>query len=223
MFNGVNKKFKYKRMETCEPCNGKGGSDITKCDTCKGRGVVIQIQQTQFGVMQTRITCPTCSGDGEVIKTKCNTCNGKGLNQKETTIDVDIKHGISNGDTLVVNGMGHGIKNGEYGRLLIVIGEVKHKDYIRVGHDLRGVTKLNYSDLVLGTKVDIKTIEGKIILVTIPELSHVGDNLRIQSKGMKLPDSEVRGDMIIELDIEIPTEISDEERELLEKLKKIKK
>lgn len=220
MFNGVHKKFKYKRMENCEPCNGRGGSGSKLCNTCKGHGMVIQVQQTALGVMQTSMTCPECEGDGNVVETTCETCNGAGLNHDETTFEIDIPYGIKDGDTLVVDEMGHGVKGGMYGRLLIVISEEKHEEFSRDGHNLRTLIELSYSDLVLGTKLEIGTIEGKKIRVTVPEFSNVGDNLRIKSKGMKAPNSEARGDMFIELAIDMPTEISDEDKELLEKLKK---
>lgn len=223
IFNGVSKKFKYKRMESCKPCNGHGGTGIKTCHTCKGHGMVMQIQRTQFGIMQTQTTCPTCDGEGKVIENKCSICRGHGVTQKETTVDVDIPSSIKNGDAFAINSMGHGIKDGEYGRLIVVITEKNHKDYTRVGNDLRTTTKLIYSDLVLGAKVNISTIEGKAIRVTIPEYSKVGDNLRIQGKGMKIPNSQLRGDMIIELGINMPTKTNDEEKELLENLKKIKK
>lgn len=221
LFNGVTKKFKYNRMTTCESCKGHGGEGSTRCTTCQGHGVVYAIQNTPFGQMQSRVTCPDCDGDGEVPEAICEVCNGLGVKQESTTVDVDIPYGFKHGDVMSVHGMGHGIKRGEYGKLIVVLTEKRHKDYIRVGNDLRSTIKLSYPDLVMGTKVDVGTIEGKTIRITIPEYSKVGDNLRIQSKGMKLPDSKVRGDMIIELDINMPTEITDEERELLENLKKI--
>lgn len=220
IFNGVTKKFKYKRMETCTPCNGVGGTGISDCETCKGHGIVMQVQNTQFGMMQTQMTCPTCNGDGKIIENKCKSCSGVGLNSNEVIVDAVIPHGISDGDALAIDNMGHGIKDGHYGRLIIIINEKKHDLYNRFGNDLRLKAKLSYSDLVLGTKIEINTIEGGNIRVTIPEFSNVGDNLRIQNKGMKLSNSETRGDMIIELEIIIPTEISEEDKKLLKKLKK---
>jgi len=224
LYSGVNKKFKYKRMETCEACNGVGGTNPKECGTCKGHGVVVQIQNTKFGQMQSRVTCPTCNGEGEVFETKCNSCNGAGVNHKETSLDIDIPHGLKNGDAMAVHNMGHGIKNGDYGRLIIVINENKHNEYSRSGNNLKTIAELTYSDLVLGTKINVGTIEGKTIRVTIPEYSNVGDNLKVKGKGMRIANTDDnRGDMIIELDIDMPTEINEEEKELLEKLKKINK
>jgi len=223
IFNGITKKLKYNRMMTCDPCSGHGGTGSKTCGTCKGHGMVIQNIQTPFGLIQSSSTCPTCDGERTTVETKCTICNGQGITQQETMVDIDIPYSLREGEGLSMSQMGHGVKNGNYGDLHIIVTEDRHKEYTRDGNNLRVITKLDYHDLVLGTKVDVNTIEGKTIRVTIPEFSKVGDNLRVQSKGMKLPKSKTRGDMIIELDIDMPKEISDEEKDLLENLKKIKK
>lgn len=222
MYAGVNKKFKYNRLTKCEPCGGRGGSGHGECKTCQGQGRVIQVVQTQLGMMQSINDCPECLGSGNSYQTKCNHCDGHGVSSQEAIVDIDIPHSIADGDALTLNGMGHGIKEGDYGRLIIVINELSHKDFTRVGNDLRSKIKLNYYDVILGTKINMNTIEGGLIKVTVPKFSKLGSSLRIVGKGMKLPDSESRGDMLLEIDINNPTEISDEEKELLEKIKKIK-
>jgi len=223
IYSGITKKFKYNRMTSCEPCSGHGGTGSKTCGTCKGAGAVIAHQQTAFGLMQSRMTCPECDGERTTIEVNCTTCVGLGVVEEEATVDVTIPHGIKNGEGVGIAHMGHAIKGGVYGELHVIITQNNHKQYTRNVNDLRCKTSIPYHDLVLGVKLDVNTIEGKTIRVTIPKFSKVGDNLRIQSKGMKISESNVRGDMILELEVDIPTEISDEEKELLEKLKKIKK
>lgn len=219
IYEGVTKKFKYVRMAECGTCNGKGGEDVQTCGTCEGHGHVAQVQHTNFGMMQQIITCPTCKGEGTIIKNPCGTCKGSGVEQKEELVEVKIPHSMSNGDALVMDHKGHAIRNGIAGRLIVIITEKSHGDFVRNGSELRYRAKLTYPEFVLGTKVDVPTIEGGKIRVTVPEYSKVGDILGIPKKGLKYRNREERASMMIELDIEMPTEVTDSEKELLEKLK----
>lgn len=221
IFNGVSKKFKYNRLVKCDNCNNQGGHGHTQCSTCQGQGRLYQTIQSNFGIMQQLTDCPDCEG-GYTYETQCQICKGNGVKEEETTVDIDVPYGIKHGDMFQMNDMGHAVRDGEYGRLIIVITELNHKDMIRVGNDIRQKLKLLYHDIVLGSKIDIETIDKKTIRVAVPELSKVGDNLRIKNKGMRITNTDSRGDLILELDIDMPTEISDEEKEILENLKKIK-
>ena len=168
-------------------------------------------------------TCPTCMGEGQVVEHACKTCNGQGINRTEQEVEVNIPKGIREEHSLTMSGMGNAVKGGTSGNLIISITESTHKDFIRNNNDLKYKVKLTYPSLVLGDKVEIPTIDGSNIRVTIPEYSNVGDNLRIPNKGLNIINNEgKRGDLIINLDIEIPKQIDDETRELLNKLKNIK-
>jgi len=221
IFNGSTKKFKYKRNTPCGTCDGAGGKNERNCPTCQGRGHVITHINTQMGVMQQMTECGNCKSIGKIVDDVCNTCNGHGVNLKEEVIEVKTPHGVSDSDTLQYVGMGHGIKSGPSGNLLIRLTTTNHKDFIRNGYDLRYTLKSSYHQLVLGDKIEVPTIEGRNIKITIPEYSKIGDALRITNKGLKHKKSQKRGDMIIILDIEMPTKLSDVERETIEKLKKI--
>jgi len=219
VFNGVSKTIKYNRNGACNSCNSVGGHDIASCQTCQGQGSVVQHVRTPMGVMQTIETCPSCHGNGTTYAVQCNVCQGEGVQRGEQEITVDIPSGIYDGAILQYNGMGNAIKNGSAGKLIINITEVSHKLYVRQGNDLKYNLKLSYPKLVLGDKVEIPTIDGSVIKIHIPEYSKVGDNLRVNSKGLKHLQANDRGDMYIVLDIELPKKISQEERELLNKLK----
>ncbi len=221
IFHGSNKKFKYKRNVPCGTCAGAGGKNERNCPICKGRGHVITHHNTQMGGMQQITECGNCNSSGKVVDDKCNTCNGHGITLKEEVVEVKTPHGISDSDTLQYVGMGHGIKGGPSGNLIIRFTTTNNKDFIRNGYDLRYTLKLPYHKLVLGDKVEVPTIEGKNIKITIPEYSKIGDALRITNKGLKHKKIEQRGDMIIILDINMPTKLSDAERHTIEKLKKI--
>ena len=217
IFNGATKTFKYKRFVSCNTCNGEGGSDIKTCDGCGGSGSVLTVMNTQFGVFQTVEVCGKCNGEGKTYSKQCNTCNGQGVTRGEEEIQVTIPASIPDGGTIKYNGMGDAVKRGSSGSLYIIVNELKHDIFVRENENIRYNLKLTYPELVLGTKVEIPTIEGNMIRITIPEYSKVGENLRISKKGFLNKND--RGDMFINLDIKMPSKITDNERELLESLK----
>jgi molecular chaperone DnaJ len=186
LYEGVEKKFKYKRNTSCGTCDGKGGTDVTTCSTCGGQGQVVQQFHTPMGVMQQVSTCPTCHGEGEVTKNTCGSCHGTGLDEVDEMVEIDIPHSLHENEAMVVEGKGHGVKNGIDGDLVIIITQKQHKDFTRQGNDLRCRLKLKYEQLVLGGEVEVPTIEGGKIKINIPEYSNVGDILRVSNKGMKL-------------------------------------
>lgn len=219
MFNGVDKKIKYKRPTICGGCDGNGGHEPVTCPTCNGMGGIIQVMElgpNQF--FETKAPCPTCKTTGKIYKVKCKTCNGAEYTQTENILDVNIPSGVSDGMEMVSEGSGGDRKGGINGDVIIVLLQKKHDVFIRINNDLRINLNLTYSQLVLGDKIEVPTIEGGKIRATIPPHSKVGSQLRIPSKGMSIVHSGVRGDMNLVLGIEIPETISDEERELIEKL-----
>lgn len=221
IFGGLTKTIKYNRQSACMTCNSVGGSEPITCVKCNGRCTVTEEIRTPFGIMQNVSNCQLCQGDGVIYRNKCTTCNGHGIVNKSETIDVKIPVGIQGDMAMAYQGMGSGIKNGSSGSLIINFTEIPHKKYVRYGNDLRYALKLPYHILVLGGEANIKTIEGSEIKIKIPELNNIGDMLRVPGKGMIIMDSESRGDLMISLDIEMPKEISNEDKELLEKMKNI--
>ena len=219
IYHGTKKTCKYNRNVSCVDCEGKGGSGVKECSECNGTGTIIQTLNTPVGVFQQQSTCYVCNGEGSTYNESCQTCSGSGVQSTEETIDIDVPHGVFNGMTFVMGGKGHAIKNGQSGNLLVNVIELKHEIFARYNDELNMVLKLSYPQLVLGDKVEIPTIEGGRIRVTIPPYSEVGGKLKIQGKGLKPYKQETRGDMIIELGIEIPKSITNEEKEILEKLK----
>lgn len=219
IFNGVNKTIKYKRKVNCETCEGNGGTELTNCVTCGGNGIVVELFQTPVGSIQNTYTCHNCNGTGKSYKYECKTCFGSGLKSVEENIEINVPHGVYSDMTFSMRGKGNSVKSGIPGDLFVKIVEYPHKKFVRNGDDLKTVLKLNYSQLVLGDKVEIETIEGSKIRIIIPEYSDVGSNLKVKNKGMKSLNSENRGDLIITLDIEIPKKIDNETRKILEKLK----
>lgn len=221
IFNGVSKKFKYNRSESCDVCKGHGGSDSTECYTCGGAGMVMNVVESPFGFAQTISPCTTCSGIGITYKNACTSCNSTGIKQIEDTVEINIPSGVYQGYLITFDGKGQAVKSGKTGDLIVKIIEGKHSIYTRNGNDLKMNLKLTYTQLVLGDKVELDTIDGGKIRVTIPEYSDVGSNLKVQNKGLKALDKDTRGDIIITLGVTIPKELTPEQKELLNKLKEL--
>lgn len=220
IYTGVKKTYEYKRNGLCDSCNGKGGTNATSCPTCDGEGYLMQIFNTPMGQITNMIQCNACNTTGLIYETPCNTCNATGLVEKKEVVEIDIPHGVMDNMTFVMGDKGQGVKGGRYGDLHIKIMELPHKVYTRTSNnDLKMELKLSYSQLVLGDKIELETIDGSKVRFDIPEYSSVGSNLRLSNKGLKAFGQDNRGDLTVTLGIDIPKNIDEETRELIEKLK----
>lgn len=221
VYSGVTKTYKYNRFVSCTDCKGHGGHDIHDCDICNGSGEVMRTYKTPIGYVQQGEPCSACDSTGVVYKKDCNTCKTTGLVQIEEIAELEIPIGVQDGIELGAKGKGNGIKSGIEGDLHCRIMILPHKVFVRNGNDLRMNLKLTYPQLILGDKIEIETIEGKKIRIGVSELSEVGTNLKIASKGL-IPmgkDESSRGDLIIILGISIPKVIDDETKALIVNLK----
>lgn len=219
IFTGVNKQYKYRRNDKCSDCDGFGGTDHNTCSVCNGSGVIMQVLKTPIGLIRQMGPCSACDSLGFTVGKQCKTCSGSGVVSVEETIDVSIPRGVQSGMTFVMPSKGHSIKGGECGDLHMNISEITHKTFSRLKNDLKINLKLSYPQLVLGDKVEIDTIEGGRIRITIPEYTDVGTNLKVPAKGLYGYKEGIRGDLIVTVGVEIPKKIDENERDLLEKLK----
>mgnify|MGYP003403793300 FL=1 len=218
IIDGCTKKLKYKRQETCKPCSGKGGSDVRDCIPCGGRGRRIVTQNTPFGQMRTETGCPDCNMTGKIVHNKCNSCNGDGTTLIEQTVDVEIPKGVSNGIQLTMQGFGNAIRDGINGDLQIVIDEIRDYTFKREGGNLIIEKEISVLDAIMGANVKVNTPHGEIV-VTIQPGTQPGTITRMHGKGV--PDINYGlGDLIINLKVKVPTNVSMDERYVLEKLKK---
>ena len=211
---GVEKKIKYRKHDKCIRCKGTGGKSMG-CNKCNGRGIMAQIQSTPFGRIQNTITCPHCRGEGSILINPCLGCEGKGSKIKEETLECVIPPGIMDGEILVIEKNGNFIKNGINGDLLINIIEVPHHQFKRNGIDIHQRLNLKYKDLVLGSPIEVETLNGKI-RINIKAGTQVGHILRVPSKGLKRENH--IGDMLVEIWVEIPTNIKNKEKTIIDQL-----
>jgi molecular chaperone DnaJ len=220
--NGANKKIKVKKHVPCLVCDGSGAKDksaIKTCGTCGGSGQVKRVQNTFLGQMQTVTTCPTCNGEGLSITQKCGTCKGEGRVFGEETVSLDIPAGVHDGMQLSMSGKGNaGERGGQPGDLLMVIEEEKHPTLRRHEMDVVYQLHLSFPDAVLGTSVEVPTIDGKA-KIKVPAGTQSGKIFRLKGKGFPAFNSYEKGDELVEVNIWSPQALSNEERDLLEKLK----
>ena len=225
VYNGVTKTFKYNHYDKCKPCEGKGGEGVINCENCDGNGVVNRIINTQQGRMQQTSKCGQCKGKGVKIKTVCNSCSGNGIEIKSSEITVDIPRNIQPNERLVITNSGSYYKEGGvgmYGDLIIIINIIQEEYSLTSRVDLISDVEIDYLTLVLGGVTEFTTVDGSKINIPIKQFTTLGRHLRIKGKGLRLSESnENRGDQYIIVKIKMPTEISDEEKELLIKLKNL--
>ncbi|MBA2422679.1 MAG: molecular chaperone DnaJ [Chitinophagales bacterium] len=219
---GAHKSLKVKKYVPCETCSGSGAKDKTSfhtCTACKGSGVIRRVQNTVLGQMSTTTTCPTCNGEGQVITAKCNTCHGEGRVYGEDTIQVDIPAGVAEGMQLSMSGKGNaGERAGSPGDLIIAIEEEDHGDLKRDGNNVAYELYISFIDASLGTGIEVPTIEGKARIKIKPG-TQAGEIFRLKGKGLPNVNAYGSGDQLIHVNVWVPKELNNEERNLLEKLR----
>ncbi|MBK5284243.1 MAG: molecular chaperone DnaJ [Bacteroidia bacterium] len=221
--HGIEKKIKVQKLVNCGTCHGSGAqntSSFQTCTTCKGAGQIRRVTNTILGQMQTATTCPQCNGEGQIITAKCKTCGGQGVMHGEEIISINIPAGVGEGMQLTMSGKGNaGERGGIPGDLVIAIEEAEHEQLIRDGNNLLYDLHINFADAALGTSVDIPTIDGKA-RIKIDAGTHGGKVLRLKGKG--LPDvngHHRRGDILVNVNVWTPQELSADEKKLLDKLR----
>ena len=219
--NGIEKTIKVNKYVKCNVCSGsgaEGGASHSTCSTCGGSGQVTRITNTFLGQMQTSSTCPHCGGEGHVIKNICHSCAGNGIVKGDDVIKINIPAGVTEGMQLSVSGKGNaGARNGVPGDMIILIEEIIHPELIRDGSNIIYDKYISFSDVALGTTVEIPTISGKARIKISPG-TQSGSVLRLKGKGLPNVNSYGRGDMLININVWTPKDLSKEEKRILESL-----
>ncbi|MGJ5674553.1 MAG: molecular chaperone DnaJ [Nostochopsis sp.] len=223
---GGEKEIRISHLETCEACNGSGAKPGTRprtCSTCSGSGQVRRVTRTPFGSFTQVSTCPTCNGTGSVIEDKCDACDGKGANQITKKLKITIPAGVDNGTRLRISQEGDaGQRGGPPGDLYVYLFVNEDQEFQREGINVLSEIKISYLQAILGSRFEVNTVDGPVEL-TIPPGTQPNTVMKLENRGVpRLGNPVSRGDHMITILIDIPNKILPEERELLEKLAKIR-
>ena len=222
---GVTKRFKVKKDVTCQHCGGtgaEGGSGSETCPTCHGSGMVTRTTQSLFGMMQTQTVCPTCQGEGKIIKNKCHACHGTGVVKGEEVVEIKIPAGVAEGMVVNVPGKGNaGYHNGIAGNIQVYIEEEPNDVCVREGENLLYNLLLDVPTAALGGTAEIPTVDGSKVKIKIEPGTQPGKTLRLRDKGLPPVQGYGReiGDLIVNISIYVPKELSHDEKKMLEELK----
>lgn len=212
--------------EECTQCGGSGAyskSDIHICDRCNGQGSIYVDQRTFFGTARTQTVCPKCGGKGQSIDRKCEKCGGKGRIKRTKDVEITIPAGIDNGMSIRVEGAGEaGIDGGQPGDLFIRIKVEPHKVFVRNGNDIELVIPISFAQAALGDTIEVPTV-GDNVSMKIPAGTQTGTRFRLRGKGIKGIRSSSTGDEYVTVKVETPTNLTAEQKDLLEKLENIEK
>lgn len=221
ILTGAKKIVNFNRNITCKSCSGNGskfGKSFTNCAICLGSGKTYQ----QLGNFRIERTCHHCGGYGKFITEECNDCKGAGINSKNVVLEIDVPAGVFSGWKMAIPSYGHEHVSaaGLPGDLIIVIEEKHHAHFERNGYDLIYRMPLSFPDIILGTKVEIPTLDSKVAF-DIPENTKPGKIFRLKGRGLpSIEQPGYVGDLLVMALADVPEEITPEEKKVLEKLKK---
>lgn len=219
---GTKKKIKVNKKIGCATCNGSGSAKYSKtimCPVCKGSGEVRNVSQSLFGQFVNISTCQRCNGEGQIIENPCATCAGEGRVNGTKTIEVNIPAGVKTGNYIPLNGEGHaGLRGGPSGDLIVHIEEKSHRIFDRRGDDVILVLPISFPDAALGANIEIPTLTGKAKLTVSPG-TQSGKILRMRGKGIPHLNGAGIGDQLVQVQVFVPTKLSQQEKKLLAELK----
>ncbi len=217
---GVERTIELERLDTCPSCFGTGaerGSAPERCPTCRGRGEVRHSQRTVFGSFTQISTCQTCGGSGTVLRHPCRQCRGSGRAAIRRTVTVTVPPGVDSGMRLRLTGEGEaGLRGGPRGDLYVFVQLRPHPVFERRGRDLYCTVPITVYQAALGDEIEVPTLDGPISQ-TVPAGVQPGMTLTVKGKGMPDPRGG-RGDLHVRLDVRVPTDLTPEERKLLQQL-----
>src|SRR5579863_46496 len=219
---GCSRTLEIRRHEACATCHGSGAKPGTKpqtCDYCGGRGRVLHAQ----GFFRVQATCPACHGNGHIVREKCPDCGGSTTQVRSSKLDVKVPPGVDNGMQLCLRGEGEaGAGGGPPGDLYIDIHVKTHPFLERHEKNLFCRVPVSFSQASLGTEVEVPLLDGRQPL-TIPKGTQPGEQLKLAGLGMPDPHGGRRGDLFVEVQVEVPKHPSRRQEQLLRELAELEK
>jgi molecular chaperone DnaJ len=220
-YKGLQKTIQVPSAVACDTCKGTGaagGAEPKTCPTCDGMGKVRASQ----GFFTVERTCPTCSGIGQIIQNPCKACGGAGRVEKDRSLSVNIPQGVETGTRIRLAGEGEaGLRGGPAGDLYIFIEVAEHPLFLREGTQLHCRVPVSMASAALGGDIEVPTIDGGRSRVKVPAGSQSGRQMRLRGKGMPALRGGHHGDMLIELAVETPVNLTSRQRDLLREFEKL--
>lgn len=219
---GCTRTLEIRRHVSCETCQGSGAKPGTKpqtCDYCGGRGRVMHTQ----GFFRVQTTCPGCHGSGRVVRERCGDCSGSGLQMRPAKLEVKVPGGVDNGMQLCLRGEGEaGPGGGPAGDLYVDIQVRPHPFFERHERNLSCRVPVSFTQATLGTEIEIPLLDGRQRL-TIPQGTQPGELLKLSGLGMHDPHGGRRGDLYVEVQVEVPKHLSDGQERILRELAELER
>lgn len=198
----------------CETCKGSGakpGTAPTTCQHCRGRGVADDNQ----GMFSFSSPCPVCGGAGSVVTSPCGSCRGSGVERRAREVKVRIPAGVDDGQRIKLKGRGGAGRNGgEIGDLYVIVHVDRDEIFGRDGKNLTINVPVTFAEATLGTKLTVPTLDGKPVTLKIPAGSPTGKVFRVKGRGVAT--KKVTGDLLVTVQVDVPTKLNDEQRDALE-------
>lgn len=220
---GVKKEVNLYKRNVCDECGGDGaqkGSSFQTCSTCRGTGKVTRTQRIFLGTFSQTTACDTCQGAGKVPEKKCPKCGGDGRVKADKTVTVNVPAGIRDTQTIKIEREGEAApRGGVHGDLYVTVHVKPHPRFIRKEDDIVYDLELNFTQLVLGDKIKVPTLEGGEVKLKIPAGTPPGKVFRLKGLGVPHLGTRGTGDMYVRVKLKMPNSLSWDQKKMIEKLK----
>lgn len=218
---GATKQIRVNKQVACEQCGGSGsqeGGDLATCEVCQGTGQIKHVQRSILGQFVNVTECHRCNGEGVIVTDPCRGCNGSGTVRGSETVSVKIPAGVATGNYITVRGGGDaGERGGVTGDLYVIIEEQEDALFERHGNDVLVDLPLTFSQLALGTKLEIPTLDSSVML-KVPAGTPSHKIFRMKGKGIPRLNSYGRGDQLVRVVAWVPDKLNKKEEKLLKEL-----
>jgi molecular chaperone DnaJ len=220
-FSGVDREIEVPRLETCPRCRGRRaepGSQVARCPTCNGTGEIRRVQRSFLGQFVTVTSCDQCGGEGWMLVEPCRECHGSGLVRRVHRFSVHIPAGVDDGAQIRLTGEGEaGLRGGPPGNLYVVVHVRPHPTFRREGDDLLMDLEINVAEAALGDEVEINGM-GERLILRIPAGTQNGRVFRFREKGFPRLRAGGRGDLLVRVNVKVPTNLTEEQKRLFREL-----
>ncbi|MBE3561593.1 MAG: molecular chaperone DnaJ [Ktedonobacteraceae bacterium] len=224
---GCQKEIELPRWETCTTCHGSGaqpGTSTARCPSCQGTGEIRRVQQSIFGQFVNVTICDRCRGEGRVITTPCEKCRGQGRVRTNRRVIVNIPAGVDDGINVRVTGEGEvSSRGGTPGNLYVVLTVKSHPFFKRQGNDILYELPITFTQAALGDEVEVPTVDGKKTTLKIPPGTQSNRSFRLKGLGVPVVHSSARGDQHVIVKVVTPTNLTAEQKRLLEEFARIER